>query len=38
LDEADSDNISAMIEVAVRKLNFLTRPIAHKWLKSVVRL
>jgi hypothetical protein len=30
LDEADSDNISAMIEVAVRKLNFLTRPIAQQ--------
>lgn len=29
LDEAESDNISAAIDAAVAKLNFLTRPIAR---------
>lgn len=35
LDEADSDNISAVIEGAVGKLNFLTRPIARGRLKKI---
>src|SRR5690242_5732933 len=35
LDEADSDNISAVIERAVGKLNFLTRPIARGKLKKI---
>ena len=35
LDEADSDNISAVIEGAVGKLNFLTRPIARGRLKRI---
>jgi sugar lactone lactonase YvrE len=35
LDEADSDNISAVIEGAVGKLNFLTRLIARGRLKKI---
>ena len=35
LDEADSDNISAVIDGAVGKLNFLTRPIARGRLKKI---
>jgi hypothetical protein len=35
LDEVDSDNISAAIDVAVGKLNFLTRPIARGKLKKI---
>lgn len=35
LDEVDSDNISAVINGAVGKLNFLTRPIARGRLKKI---
>jgi hypothetical protein len=35
LDEADSDNISAVIKGAVGKLNFLTRPIARGRLEKI---
>ena len=35
LDEADSDSISAVIEGAVGKLNFLKRPIARGMLKKI---
>jgi hypothetical protein len=35
LDEDESDNISAVIEGAVEKMNFLTRPIAQGRLKKL---